>query len=131
MFYHRSYISYQRIKPRIQSKQSNRHIENICINKEKVKECFMVFLIFLFFALISFTIIYRACTMNPDFSTFKTDTYTVEKGDTLWGISKRYNTGEVDKREWIAKVRELNEIKDSGDIKPGDRLIVYVTGKTN
>ena len=69
--------------------------------------------------------------MNPDFSTFKTDTYTVEKGDTLWGISKRYNTGEVDTREWIAKVRELNEIKDSGDIKPGDRLIVYVTGKTN
>ena len=83
MFYHRSCISYQRIKPRIQSKQSNRHIENICINKEKVKECFMVFLIFLFFALISKKNNNHTCTKNPNFTTNKTDTYTFENGYTL------------------------------------------------
>jgi membrane-bound lytic murein transglycosylase D len=44
-------------------------------------------------------------------------TYIVQKGDTLYEIAQKYG---VDYR----KIKEINEIKDHRNIKPGDKIII-------
>ena len=52
-----------------------------------------------------------------------TETITVCKGDTLWGISsERY---EGDMRYYVSLIENLNDLNNS-DIYPGQRLIVPV-----
>ena len=43
--------------------------------------------------------------------------YTVQKGDTLWDISKKYNTS-------VNKLAKDNRIKDINKIYPGQKLII-------
>lgn len=50
--------------------------------------------------------------------------YTVQSGDTLWAISRGYCPDNVDRREWIDAVLELNELQDA-IIHPGQTLIVW------
>ena len=45
--------------------------------------------------------------------------YRVGKGDTLWKISDYYSYGSMDIREFIYKIRELNDMKTSA-IYEGD-----------
>ena len=54
---------------------------------------------------------------------WEVDTYIVKSGDTLWAIADRYCPDIVDIREWIAEVKELNNLNDS-TIHPGQRLKV-------
>ena len=49
--------------------------------------------------------------------------YIVKKGDSLWEIAGRYCPEDVDRREWIHEVEDLNEM-ESSKIYPGQRLIV-------
>lgn len=49
--------------------------------------------------------------------------YTVKKGNTLWGISRKY-LPKTDPRIVIARIRELNKISQDYVIKPGDKLYV-------
>lgn len=51
-------------------------------------------------------------------------THKVERGETLWEISKLYCPGDVDCRDWIEKVKEINGIGST--IYTGDRLTVLV-----
>ena len=51
--------------------------------------------------------------------------YRVKSGDTLWSISGEYCPDNVDRREWIAEVQELNGL-DSSVIYRGQRLTVLV-----
>ena len=46
--------------------------------------------------------------------------YTVQKGDTLWGIAQRYGVTVQDLCEW-----NRNVISDPNDIYPRERLIIY------
>jgi LysM repeat protein len=46
-----------------------------------------------------------------------TVTHTVKKGETLYSISRRYNTS-------VAKLRVLNKLSEKTDIFPGDTLVV-------
>lgn len=50
------------------------------------------------------------------------DTYTVKSGDTLWEIGQAYCPADVDVREWIDAVTELNSMGEY--IQPGERLTV-------
>ncbi len=43
--------------------------------------------------------------------------YTVKKGDTLWGISKRFDVSIEDVRKW-------NKLKPTASIQPGDELTI-------
>ena len=52
-------------------------------------------------------------------------TYTVKSGDTLWEIADKYCPDIVDKREWIAEVRNLNSLHNS-TIHPGQQIKVLV-----
>lgn len=51
-------------------------------------------------------------------------THKVKRGETLWGISKLYCPDDVDPRDWIEKVQEINGIGST--IYTGDRLTVLV-----
>lgn len=51
-------------------------------------------------------------------------THKVKRGETLWEISKLYCPGDVDCRDWIEKVKEINGIGST--IYAGDRLTVLV-----
>ncbi|MDD2762159.1 MAG: LysM peptidoglycan-binding domain-containing protein, partial [Methylomonas sp.] len=52
--------------------------------------------------------------------TFKQISYTVKRGDTLGGISKKFNVNVTDLRKWN------NVPKSSADIKPGSKLKITV-----
>lgn len=51
-------------------------------------------------------------------------THKVKRGETLWEISKLYCPDDVDCRDWIDKVQEINGIGST--IYVGDRLTVLV-----
>lgn len=48
----------------------------------------------------------------------KTITYTVQCGDTLWGIASEYMPAGTDKREYIYNIKKQNGLETS-DIFPG------------
>lgn len=52
-------------------------------------------------------------------------TYQVGAGESLWTIASNYCPDGVDRREWIAEVRALNNLHDSV-IHPGQDLTVLV-----
>ena len=54
---------------------------------------------------------------------WREESYRVQSGDSLWAISYEYCPDGVDRREWIAEIRELNDLPDS-NIHPGQRLTV-------
>lgn len=54
--------------------------------------------------------------------------YTVQSGDSLWSISRGYCPDNVDRREWIDAVQEINDLQDA-IIYPGQRLIVLAPVK--
>ena len=47
-------------------------------------------------------------------------TYTVEIGDTLWGLAEDYCPNEMDPREWTYEVKKLNSI--NGCLIPGTEI---------
>lgn len=54
---------------------------------------------------------------EPQKSAAGTVTHTVKKGETLYGISREYNTT-------VAKLRALNKLSDKANIFPGETLVV-------
>ncbi len=58
-------------------------------------------------------------TLRSDRTTRKSTRYTVKKGDTIWRIA--YNHGVSPD-----KIIKANHIKDTRDLKPGQRLIIPV-----
>ncbi len=55
---------------------------------------------------------------SADPSTHDRSTYTVRRGDTLWGIARR-------KGVTTEQVRVWNKLKDRADIYPGNRLVIW------
>ena len=50
--------------------------------------------------------------------------YTVKSGDTLWNISSKYTSNNRDLRETVYEIKDLNGIKDVGNLEPGTKLKV-------
>lgn len=51
-------------------------------------------------------------------------TIIVSKGDTLWNIARTYNYDNIDIRNKIAEIKELNKI--SSNIKVGQELLIKI-----
>lgn len=85
--------------------------------KNKLKFFIAVSLLMIIVVLSSFTLAVSAKN-NADLS-FSTE--YVEKGDTLWSLSKLHNRNNMDIRDYINKVMEVNNLQ-SANIKPGDML---------
>ena len=51
------------------------------------------------------------------------ETYRVQMGDSLWAIAETYCPENVDRREWINAVQELNGMDDS-ILHPNQKLKV-------
>ena len=49
--------------------------------------------------------------------------HEVEKGESLWTISKNYCPEQVDRREWVEEIKALNGLRDSS-IYPGQKIII-------
>ncbi len=56
------------------------------------------------------------------------ETYVVKAGDSLWTISGAFCPENVDRREWIDAVQELNGLDDS-IIHPYQKLTILVPVK--
>lgn len=50
------------------------------------------------------------------------ETYTVEKGDTLWDIAKEHAPRNMDVRDYIYRLRKINDMHASATIYPGQEL---------
>ena len=59
---------------------------------------------------------------SPEGRATKVIIHTVEPGDTLWNIAKRYDGMTVE------KLRELNNLSNTDELKPGTKLKVIVSG---
>lgn len=51
-----------------------------------------------------------------------TESYIVERGDTLWGLAERFAPNSMDLREYVFRLRRLNDLQHSATIQPGQRL---------
>lgn len=90
------------------------------INK-KMRQVFLAtLLLILVLALISILCIKHAVSSQDP------DVYVVQKGDTLWGISKKVYGEMKDAREMVYRMMELNGIEDPGKLQPGMRLYLPV-----
>ena len=49
----------------------------------------------------------------------------MKNGDTLWSIGEKHASNEDDIREWISKVREINDMRTS-DITAGTEITILV-----
>lgn len=51
---------------------------------------------------------------------------TANKGDTLWNICSKIATEKEDVREIVYRAKQENNIKDLGELQPGQEIIVRV-----
>lgn len=70
-----------------------------------------------------FFIFMYALQPTTDRVEWRQETYIVKSGDSLWSISNKFCPDNVDQREWIAEVKQINGLEDS-NIYPGQRLVV-------
>lgn len=68
----------------------------------------------------------RALTYGSVPSDTKTTTYTVQVGDTEWGIAGRFQTDSEDTRQVELWIEQHNGLDGNGDLQPGQRLTVPV-----
>ena len=66
-----------------------------------------------------------AITPTMDAYTWTETTHKVRAGETLWSIADEYRPEDVDRREYIEAVADLNGI-DAGMIYAGDNITVLI-----
>lgn len=59
-----------------------------------------------------------------DTSNMDKSSYYVQSGDTLWGLASEYCPDGVDYRDWIAAVRDLNDL-GGGYIYEGQKIYLW------
>ena len=72
------------------------------------------------------TVLFGFQMTNPSVTldTQSVHTVTVQKGDTVWDIANRVTTHDIEVRQVVYAVKELNNIDDAGALVPGTTLQV-------
>lgn len=84
-----------------------------------------------FLYLIILILLFYSCYITNAYSNvtdklkYEEQRYYVRTGDTLWSIGEKYASNEDDIREWISKVREINDM-ESADITAGTEITILV-----
>lgn len=61
---------------------------------------------------------------TPTVDTAQAQEVTVKRGDTLWSIAENVATDDVDIREVVFAMKEMNHLDDLGNLKPGTKIQV-------
>lgn len=69
---------------------------------------------------------FQLTTPSVDVHTPSVREVTVEYGDTVWDIASRHTQANMDVREVVYAVKELNQINDSGSLVPGTKIKIPV-----
>ena len=83
---------------------------------------FVVLVLVLLIA-VSILVLSVAAGSTMDRVEWRQEAYRVRSGDSLWALSGRYCPDNVDRREWIDEVQNLNGLT-SGFLYPGQKLTV-------
>ena len=78
--------------------------------KTVMKNIYIIILIFI--------VIFAIACRASDKPEMYIASYTVKDGDTLWSIAKRYCPNTMDKREYIYKVKKLNNLPQNTFLLP-------------
>lgn len=89
------------------------------VNKKRFYSFLSVLAIIAFFLLLGFKV------NAKEVCSIKMETVYVDSGDTLWSISKKFVSQDMDIRQYIDDVIKLNNLK-SVIIKPGQLLYMPV-----
>ena len=74
---------------------------------------------------------YQQTSPNININNDSIHEVTVQAGDTLWDIAARNAQSNVDIREVVYAVKEINNITDSGALIPGSKIKVPVKNVSN
>lgn len=61
---------------------------------------------------------------TPTVDTDHPQTVVVQRGDTLWNIAETVATDDVDIREVVFAMKQMNNLEDLGSLKPGTKIQV-------
>ncbi|WP_298705162.1 LysM peptidoglycan-binding domain-containing protein [uncultured Veillonella sp.] len=61
-------------------------------------------------------------TTNAELDVHNVKIVTVKSGDTLWDIASANSTNDIDVREMIHAMKELNQLDESVTLEPGSTL---------
>jgi len=87
-------------------------------------EAFLVIVILALLSLLSIVCLFYA-NYARSAKHFETKTVVVSQGDTLWRIAQREQpNGNI--QELVYYIREINDIKDPGNLRPGQEILVPV-----
>lgn len=56
---------------------------------------------------------------------YEKEVYEVQPGDTLWDIGEENTSDTEDVRRWIAEVKAVNGMEESG-IQAGDKIVILI-----
>lgn len=75
--------------------------------------------------LINFGIVDEEKTTSPREKTQRIS-YTVKSGDTLWLVAQLYCSNEIDIKNEVEHIREINGLSSANNLKEGDKLLLDV-----
>lgn len=96
--------------------------EGVVMDRKYVLKNRKRFSLFIMTAAVVFSLLVISSTARGEDVVGHPKTVIVEKGDTLWDISREYGKG-TDVRRYIRKIKEENNLKD-GIIYEGDVLVL-------
>ena len=88
---------------------------------------YFLYLMILILIIYSYYIIDQYSNAKDKFY-YEEQIYYVHTGDTLWSIGQKYKSDTDDIREWMSKVKEINNMETS-DIVAGTKIIILVNSE--
>lgn len=92
--------------------------------EEKTQERILAVLVGVLALVLFVAVLYRSLPQQMDTSKLDKYAYYVQSGDTLWGLAEDHCPDGVDYREWIAAVRDINDM-DGGYIYEGQKIYIW------
>jgi len=90
----------------------------------------MKFIIAFLFSIIVVAFV-STSTSNAYLHTTLYEVVTVERGDDVWNIAKKYVSDKEDIREFISVINKINNLDKNSRVFPGQKLRIPISEKIN